>query len=658
MKRRKWTMMAATAAVCAPLCGLAWLSAPPAAAGGAKDEGNVVADAKSSPLFREDALGTLEKIQHKKPLYDLPVEDLFIARGPDMPSMYLVLHVEFDSPKACQDFKLDGAYPITRIDRFADLFIDKKETLLALEKSPDVRWIDIDTAVQIPPPNAPELAKERQRAEAEPIVRGGEDGVAQTGKGVIIAVLDSGLDFHHPDFTTTDGEGRTVSRLLYFWDTLSEATSRIEPPVRYPNGRPIGAMYNRDDLTAALRGETNIPVWDNNGHGTACASVAAGNGRAAKGDLRKNHVGVGVAPEADLIAVRIGGASHRIDNGYLLGAICEWVARKAKEAHEPYVITCSWGNSAFGGHDGESVEERQLDARFPLEGEGSKGRAICFAAGNAGHWRMHAAAQCGSGEKAKLLYTSSRSVLLSVYFDTMNPQDVRIEGVDPKNVVTYVNRLTWTVVSDVALPAAQTFGGDKVLLSCPSGAALKADAYLRSGDYRNTYFAAGVTRTKQLDDPGSAANAITVGSYDWNSKFPRRGEFIDYLDVFGDPIKPRKLSGYSSHGPNRAGVIKPDVVAPGQWFTAAAPSNVDLYRDGSGMYLMHNGTSAATPYTAGVVALMLQKDPELTLGRIKDLLHTHAKQSADADTGDLPNPEWGYGRLDRKAVLAVLEAIR
>ncbi len=107
-------------------------------------------------------------------------------------------------------------------------------------------------------------------------------------------------------------------------------------------------------------------------------------------------------------------------------------------------------------------------------------------------------------------------------------------------------------------------------------------------------------------------------------------------------------------------MVKPDLVAPGQYWTASAALNTRAIRDTSGGYRLFNGTSAATPYTAGVVALLMQKKPSITVGEIKDLIRNHADKEDDhvSRSGRTPNPEWGYGKLNRKAVAAMLEAIR
>jgi subtilisin family serine protease len=104
----------------------------------------------------------------------------------------------------------------------------------------------------------------------------------------------------------------------------------------------------------------------------------------------------------------------------------------------------------------------------------------------------------------------------------------------------------------------------------------------------------------------------------------------------------------------RLGRLKPDFAAPGQWWTAPAPldPNENLAYDSTGYYNLFNGTSAATPYSAGVMALLLEKNPGLTLNQVRALLDRHLK--ADSYTGSLPNSTWGRGKLTLRAVEAML----
>ncbi len=126
-------------------------------------------------------------------------------------------------------------------------------------------------------------------------------------------------------------------------------------------------------------------------------------------------------------------------------------------------------------------------------------------------------------------------------------------------------------------------------------------------------------------------------------------------------MKVGEMSSYSSPGYRRMGsAVKPEVTSPGQWYTAPAPMNVAADRDTTGQYQQFNGTSAATPYTAGCVALLFQKKPTLTLGEIKSILQRSASPppANSSHAGELPNPFWGYGKLDRVAVQKALNSIQ
>ena len=116
-----------------------------------------------------------------------------------------------------------------------------------------------------------------------------------------------------------------------------------------------------------------------------------------------------------------------------------------------------------------------------------------------------------------------------------------------------------------------------------------------------------------------------------------------------------------------------EIVAPGEMFTASyahltdgRPLNNVLPKfqgepywqvDHSGRYVAFDGTSAAAPYVAGMVALMMQKKPGITAGEIKNLLRRHASSNLEI-TGVVPNPSWGYGKLDIAAVKATLNDVR
>ena len=155
------------------------------------------------------------------------------------------------------------------------------------------------------------------------------------GKGVIVAVIDSGIEYANEDFRKEDG----ATRILSLWDQSVEGTA--------PEGYFIGTEFTEEQINEALKKETReeqmqiVPSIDSSGHGTAVAGIAAGNGH--------NSVGkqlAGVAPESSLVIVKLG--SPRKD-GFprtteLMQGI-DYVIRKAQQLGMPVAINLSFGNT-------------------------------------------------------------------------------------------------------------------------------------------------------------------------------------------------------------------------------------------------------------------------------------------------------------------------
>lgn len=213
-------------------------------------------------------------------------------------------------------------------------------------------------------------------------VQAGEDPLdrSYTGKGVILGVIDTGIDILHPDFR--DPVDTTRSRILSIWDMEDPSGP---PPVGYS----YGTEWTRGRIEAVLRGEAPDPGLDTEGHGSHVAGTAAGNGSAV------GRYG-GVAPEADLIVVKFpfeqegDPAAHEFFTQFdpeLQGSLIDaatYIYGQAQRREQPAVINLSAG-SHMGPHDGSTLVEQALDTLLE-----TPGRAFCAAAGNEGidfiHW--------------------------------------------------------------------------------------------------------------------------------------------------------------------------------------------------------------------------------------------------------------------------------
>ena len=587
--------------------------------------------------------------------------------GADGEVEYAVLNVEFKTVPARQAVftetrvsKIKDAYILTTFDKFADVFVSTDAAWEALLNNPNVLRVEYDTSVKAPPPPPVEASKLISQAVPENIVRGGYKGL--TGKNVIIAVLDTGIDFRHPDFITYDPQNRPTSRIKYLWDTATDFQKGrgSTAPVKYPNGTSIGTLYTKDQLSAELRSsKMNIPATDLDGHGTACASVAAGNGNADKQEkgLKRKEV-EGVAPEAEIIGVRLG--YDGLENSYLLNAIVEWLEKEAKAT--PLVISGSFGGH-YTGHDGQTITERQLNARFPLN---KPGRAIVFAAGNEGNDAIHA--KVNFAKEAKLVaWDAKEDTQMRIYFDSNDDKTVlSATKLTPLGDNLRVELNPITKQYSASFPVKAGVGG--IWVENLAGRAGEAHLYFYDRSL-GVFSPDNVSYGNLVGTPGSMENAITVGSYDWNDNFNLGGKLINLTAVCRNsdgarmPFEIGFLSCYSSPGPNRNGTVKPDIVSPGEWYSSAnAKNNGETVAwgqpDTTGNYRQMNGTSAATPYTSGIVALMFQKKPTLMLGEVKNLLKGKASKSGLNPFKDaIPNKNWGYGKLDMTAIDSIFASL-
>ena len=470
------------------------------------------------------------------------------------------------------------------------------------------------------------------------------------GRGVLLAVLDSGITWDLEVFRKADGS----TRIRYLWDqTVSEETASMRYG-KMPDGFSLGTEYTAEEINAALQMHALdryrlIPSRDLSGHGTAVAGIAAG--KSADGFY------TGAAPEAELIVVKLGlpGNSGGVEEGFprtteILRGVT-YALRKARQLNMPLVINLSFGNS-YGSHDGSSLLERFLDNASEI------GRTvICVGSGNEGAARGHFAGnitrdsrvelavgnyernlniqlwknysdvfrirlQSPGGEEAELTtniqggkYTLKlEQTRILAYLGEPLPyavaQEIYLEMIPVTG--SYINVGIWTI----RLEPVMTVTG-QYYLYLPAGNG-RGDS---TGFYRST---PQVTLTV----PSTAAKVITVGAYD--------PVYDTYADFSG--------RGYADStrtiGVAAAGLTKPDLVAPG--VNIQAP---DVY----GTFTPTTGTSFATPIVSGAAALLMEwgivrgNDPFLYGEKIKAYLRKGARPLKGEK--EYPNDRVGYGRL-------------
>jgi len=163
------------------------------------------------------------------------------------------------------------------------------------------------------------------------------------GQGILVAMIDSGIDYANTDFQNADGS----TRIRYLWDqSLNPGEGENSP-----EGYGTGVEYTKEQIDEVLNAQTVseqrriVRSQDISGHGTAVAGVAAGNGRNSGG------LYAGVATKSELLIVKLG---NSMQEGFprtteLMMGI-DYVIRKALELRMPVAVNISFGNT-YGGHE-------------------------------------------------------------------------------------------------------------------------------------------------------------------------------------------------------------------------------------------------------------------------------------------------------------------
>lgn len=440
-----------------------------------------------------------------------------------------------------------------------------------------------------------------------------------SGRGTLVAVVDSGIDYTHPDFLQPDGS----TRIACLWDQTTNIVY---------NAADINDILSSD--TASLR--NIVYSLDPSGHGTHAAGIAAGNGAASQGIYR------GIAYEASLLVVKL---APRSPLGFpqttqIMEAV-DFCIRKSIELKMPVSINLSLGNT-YGSHSGTSLLETYLN-----DVQGVYKTNIIVGSGNEGS---------SNGHTGGLLTNRNETIELSIgdftpnltiqlwkkYWDTVDitieapsGQSARLDlstGVQRLNLDSASLYITNSPPSPYSifeetyidmLPTASyvSSGVWKIILSPIQIKDGQFDLWLPSATARNasTGFLASLPETT-LTIPSTACKVITVGAYN------------SYSDT---------LAAFSGRGFTwSTDFKKPDLVAPGVDIISCAAG---------GGYSSKTGTSMATPFVTGACALLMEwgivreNNPYMYGERIKAALIQGTRRLPFMST--LPSPEAGWGAL-------------
>ena len=456
------------------------------------------------------------------------------------------------------------------------------------------------------------------------------------GKGTLIGIVDSGIDYENAEFRNEDGTTRIVS----LWDQSVNG--------RPPAGYLAGTEYTREQIDAALATEDKevrrqmVKTSDVSGHGTAVAGIAAGNGRGSEGRRFR-----GAAPEAELIIVKMGAPR---EGGFprtteLMRGV-DYIVRKAVELRRPVAINISFGNT-YGSHDGTSLVERFLNDIADMWKN-----VICIGSGNEGASAGHVSGKVRRQISETVeLAVQQREPALSIqiwksYVDEMGVSVISPSGRqagpfyeflgaqryilgDTELLIYYGEPKPYSVKQEIylsLLPGKQYIESGVWKIVLTSGRIVDGEYQMWLPTQTSLNMGTAFLQPNSMSTltiPSTASLAVTVAAYDART--------FSYADFSG-----RGPAGMYE-GEN---VLKPDIAAPGVRVTAPVPG---------GGYQSFSGTSFAAPFVTGSAALVMEwgivrgNDPYLYGEKVKAYLRKGAKQLAGYERW--PNALLGYGAL-------------
>ncbi len=459
------------------------------------------------------------------------------------------------------------------------------------------------------------------------------------GQGVLIAIIDTGIDYTNPIFQNADGSTRIVS----IWDQSIQSDSP-------PQGLDYGTLYTREQINTALRSNdplSVVPSMDEVGHGTMLAGIAGG-----KEVPEENFYGV--APDAEFVVVKLKPAKQYLKDFFLIPeeVFCyqendvsfalEYILQVKNELARPMAI-CIAVNTSASAHDG-----RGTLSNFLSLAASTREIAMIIAAGNEGNARRHYFSTISSrpgydtvelnvGENEQgftMELWGDRPGIFSVDIQSPSGEYIPriVSGIDIYREISFVFERT-IIHLDYQLVESQS--GDQLIL------------------FRFVNPAPGIWRInvyERIDLSLSFNIWLPMGDFISTNTFFIRSDPYTTVLTLGTTIPPITVTAYNhvddslylaaSRGYSRIGYVTPQIAAPG--VDIIGPTVTKTFAE-------FTGTSVSAAHTTGVAALLLEwgivRGNLSTLNSIemKKLMERGARRDVNLE---YPNRDWGYGILD------------
>jgi len=527
--------------------------------------------------------------------------------------------------------------------------------------------VDIETSRKI---DGAELNKAISDVSADLVWQGFELPQGYSGKDVIIGVTDWGFDYTHPMFYDTLLNNY---RILAAWDQY-----RNQGPA--PTGYLYGTVFEGKQALLAAQCDT-LNIYKHGYHGTHVSGIAAGGGATTK--YR------GVAFDAELLM-----ASFLIDESAVLDAYA-WMRDVAQREEKRLIINGSWGLYHFGMMDGTSLLDQAITNL-------SEDDNVVFvtSGGNNGAEQFH----------IKAAFTNNDTITTGVGFDFEDPNEyywgetitmagdstdkfsARLEFYD--NQFQLIKATSWvnTYYNDFINDTCLLVDGDSIIYRANSVASTPIsnrptqEWEVRLSNYQldKYYVVLSITSPTGFVHAWNVA-CLSTGVGNWGLNFkkykpaymignsqysvgePAVGDGTIAVAAYSSNPRGSSVGGvrasFSSIGPTIDGRIKPEIAAPGVNVMSSVSSfatedfssnNLVTFEGRDYPFAAFSGTSMSSPMVTGVVALMLEANPNLSSARIKEILKETARQDYYTTTA-IPNYSWGWGKVS--ALNAVKRAV-
>lgn len=435
-----------------------------------------------------------------------------------------------------------------------------------------------------------------------------------SGVGVLVAVIDSGIDYTHPVFIGENGN----SRIYEIWDQTVDGN----PPVDYYRG----TVYTSMDIDKSLKEGMPLETYDASGHGTAVASVVAN-----------------LAPGAQLLIVKLanlGSDNFPTTSSLIMGI--DYAVRTAMKLNMPLAINLSYGNN-YGAHNGNSILEDYINSVA-----GIYKLSIAVGTGNDGISKRHSQVYLGNTSLSQVDFnvgefeTGINLQIWKSYSDNIDVVLITPSGdeIGPfsqfQNIATYnltnmiikviysfpnpINTLQEIYISIIPKEQYIEEGNWRLYIRPRSISSGRVDIWLPvAGSTSSELEFLNPSEFTTLTIPSTATRVISVGAYNQRT--------LSYAP-------------FSGRGYTVSGDIKPDIVAPGV--------DVEVAISGGG-YGLALGTSFSTPFVSAAIAILMEygivldNDPFLFGEKIKSYLIKGARKLPGYDIW--PNEKLGWGAL-------------